>query len=354
MRFLFLGAGAIGTYVGGSLALAGEPVSYVEQAGPLETLRREGLCLGIAGRQRRIHPVQVFPESLQAIRETAPDLIVFALKSYDTAGALESLRAAGSGLPPALCLQNGVENEAALEEVFGKGNVIPGTVTSAVGRGRTGEIVLERKRGIGVALGHPLSRSVADAFDRAGLTARTYADAASMKWSKLLTNLLANASAAILGMIPAEVFHDPRLFQLEICMLRECLRTMRAQNLHPVDLPGTPVRLLALAVERLPRHLSQPVLARAVGGGRGGKPPSLLLDLQSGRGKSEVDWLNGAVARAGTRLGIETPVNRFLSETLQRLAAGRVSREIFRGNPDKFLEEYALSSNKRRPPQVVD
>ncbi len=60
-------------------------------------------------------------------------------------------------LPPALCLQNGVENEARIAAALGAERVIYGTVTSAVGRKGPGHIVLERLRGVGVAAGHPLS-----------------------------------------------------------------------------------------------------------------------------------------------------------------------------------------------------
>ena len=73
-----------------------------------------------------------------------------------------------------------------------------------------------------------------------------------MKWSKMLTNLLANASSAILDMPPAEIFADPRLFRIEILMLREALQVMHAQDISVVDLPATPVRALAFAAAYLP------------------------------------------------------------------------------------------------------
>lgn len=342
MKFLFLGAGAIGTYIGGSLALAGHPVAYVEQPGPVEILRKNGLHLNIAGERRSVFPVAAFQNVAAAMKAGAADVVVIALKSYDTAAVVQSLRAYDGSLPPALCLQNGVENEAALEEVFGRGNVIAGTVTSAVGRGDAGEITLERKRGVGVASGHPLSVPIATALDSAGLKIRLFPDAAAMKWSKLLTNLLANASSAILGITPAAVFANQQLFRMEMEMLRECLHVMRAQRMDTVNLPGTPVRLLAFAIESLPRALAQPILFRAVGGGRGGKLPSLYLDLQSGRGKTEVSWLNGAVARFGERLGVPTPVNRRLTVTLEQLAEGRESPEKYRQNPQS-LTDAALS-----------
>jgi 2-dehydropantoate 2-reductase len=318
MKFLFFGAGAIGSYIGGSLALAGCDVAFVERPEPAEILRRDGLTLALGAQTHRIPVRGIFTSAADALREHAPDLAVFALKSYDTGAAIDPLRPLAGRLPPALCLQNGVGNEAALESVFGTGQVIAGTVTSAVGRGRAGEIRLERRRGAGVAAGHTLSSPLVLALNRAGLNARLFPDARAMKWSKLLTNLTANASSAILAMTPRAIFSAARLFPMEREMLRECLRVMRAAGIDVVDLPGTPVKMLAFAVEKLPRILAQPALARAVGGGRGGKMPSFYLDLQSGRGNTEVDWLNGAVAREGARLGIPTPVNRLLTETLTR------------------------------------
>jgi 2-dehydropantoate 2-reductase len=337
MKFLFFGAGAIGAYVGGSLALAGYDVAFVEQPKPAEVLRRDGLNLSIGLKTHRIPVREVYAGAVDAVRESAADLAVFALKSYDTAAAIKPLKPSSVLLPPALCLQNGVENEAALECVFGSGRVIAGTVTSAVGRGQTGEITLERKRGMGVAAGYGLSLPVAEAMNRAGLNARLYPSAPAMKWSKLFTNLVANASSAILGMTPRAIFSDPRLFRLEREMLRECLRVMRAGGINVTDLPGTPVRLLALAVQRLPRALAQPMLARAVGGGRGGKMPSFYLDLNSGRGKTEVEWLNSAVVRTGARLGVDTPVNRLLTETLNRLALDPSLRQDFCQKPTALI-----------------
>ncbi len=82
-------------------------------------------------------------------------------------------------------------------------------------------------------------------------------------------------------------------------------------------LPGANVPLLAIGV-RLPRPLSRAILGRVIGGARGGKSPSLRLHLRGGAsGPSEVAWLNGAVARAGARLGVPTPVNAALAALVE-------------------------------------
>ena len=116
---------------------------------------------------------------------------------------------------------------------------------------------------------------------------------------------------------------------------------MQAQQIRVVDLPGTPVRLLAFAVRFLPPVLSQPLIRKAVGGGRGGKMPSFHIDLHSGRGKSEVDYLNGAVVRAGEKTGVPTPANRLLRDVLAGLTAGEIPLETYHQNPEKLLNPLA-------------
>jgi 2-dehydropantoate 2-reductase len=338
MRFLVFGAGAIGTYVGGSLALQDNPVVFLERPDVGAELRQRGLRLELDGQERRIENLQVAISLDEAFSIGPFDAAVFALKSYDTQAALQTLAIYKERMPPILCLQNGVENEILLAEALGSDKVIAGTVTSSIGRRAVGDIVLERSRGIGVAGGQPLSARLVAALDAAGLHARLYPDAAAMKWSKLLTNLLANASTAILDMAPLEVFSHPGLYRLEITQLREALAVMDAQGIKVVDLPGTPVRALAWAARSLPLPLSRPILQRGVGGGRGRKMPSLHIDLHNRRGKSEVETLNGAVVRYGERFGISTPVNRLFNETLLALTEGKLPLGAYTRQPEKLIQ----------------
>jgi 2-dehydropantoate 2-reductase len=344
LRVLSFGAGAIGTYIGGSLALHKHRVVFLEQPEIVATLRERGLHLKLGNIEHAL-PNPIIASSLDEVLAQGPfDVGLFALKSFDTAPVLETLLPYRDRLPPILCLQNGVENEAAITAALGAEKVIAGTVTSAIGRRHAGDIVLERLRGLGVAQGHPLSETLVAALEEAGLNARLYPRAADMKWSKMLTNLVANATSAILDMTPAEIFSHPGLYWLEIEQLREALRVMAAQHITVTDLPGTPVRLLAFAVHSLPTALSRPLLRRAVGGGRGGKMPSFYIDLHSRRGKSEVDYLNGAVVRFGERNGIPTPVNRLLNEKLLGLTEGRIPLDGYAKQPEKLLRELIRNS----------
>jgi len=345
LNVLVFGAGAIGTYVGGSLALQGHQLTFIEQPQAAEEILRRGLRLDLSVAHRQpttsTLPASTFHcvTSVEEALSIGPyDVAVFALKSFDTPSVLQNLLPWREQLPPILCLQNGVENEDSLAAALGAERVIAGTVTSAINRLAVGDIVLERLRGVGLAARHPLSERLAAALNGAGLNARLYPSAAEMKWSKLLTNLLANATSAILDMTPIEVFSHPGLYRLEIDGLREALRVMAAQGLHVVDLPGTPVRLLALGA-RLPFFLSKPIMQGSLGRGRGAKMPSFHMDLYSGRGKSEVDYLNGAVVRNGERLGVPTPINRMLTVTLLALTEGLISKETYRHKPEKLLKE---------------
>ena len=341
MKLLFLGAGAIGTHIGGSLAAAGHSVSYTERPEVAEALSHRGLTLHLARSTRHVHTARFFGSSQQALQGGPYDVVVFALKSFNTSAAAQALVETGLPVPPALSLQNGVDNEPAIAAALGdEGLVIAGTVTTAVGTPGLGEVVEQKHRGVGIASGHPLSQPLVEALHGAGLNARSFPNAAAMKWSKLLTNLTGNATSAILDMRVDELFADRRLYQVEVAVLRECLAVMRALGHHPVDLPGTPVRLLALAAERLPRFIAQPALTKALGSGRGDKMPSFHIDLHSGSGRTEVQWLNGAVARHGTRVGVATPVNTALTQTLEGLAAGKLDIELFRRNPEALLAQF--------------
>jgi 2-dehydropantoate 2-reductase len=342
LKVLVFGAGAIGTYIGGSLVLRGHNLVFLEQPDAVEVLRRDGMRLALKNVQAS--PISISPlsfsaeESLsEALRHGPFDIAIYALKSFDTTSALDGMKPFVEQMPPILCLSNGVDNEIALADLLGTDKAIAGTVTSSIARRALGDIVLEKLRGVGVADGHPLSLCLWEVLNDASLHARLYPSSADMKWSKMLTNLMVNTTVAILDMPPRAVLAHPGLFRLEIAILREALAVMKAQRIRVVDTPGTPVRLLALAAH-LPTFISRPLMARAIGGGRGGKMPSFHIDLHAGRGKSEVDWLNGAVVRYGKKFGVPTPVNRQLNGILLALTRGEIPLTQYSGQPKKLLE----------------
>lgn len=333
------GAGAIGTYIGGTLLLHNHEVTFLEQAATIAGIRERGLHLTFDnGEEHHISDPHLSGTIGDALKYGPFNAAIFALKSFDTSPVLETLEPYRQSMPPIICLQNGVENEVKIAKILGADQVIAGTITSSISRRAAGDIVLERKRGFGLSSQHASSRELIHEFQSAGLNARLFPNPEDMKWSKLLTNLVGNATSAILDFTPAQVFACPQLYKLEIQQLRETLAVMQAKHIHAINLPGVPVSLLAFAVRHLPHQIAQPLLQHLVGGGRGAKMPSFHIDLHSGRGQSEVDYLNGAVVRAGEQAHIPTPVNALLNHTLLGLTSGSLSREFFAHNPKALLE----------------
>lgn len=340
LNILTLGTGAIGSYIGAGLAQNEHRVVFLERPHRVDVLRDRGISVTKDGKTYTLSHPKVVGSLREAFTRGPYDVALFTLKSYHTPEMTAQLGPFRDQVPPILCLQNGVENETILSKAFGEKAIIPGTVTSSVSRRGPGEITVRKDRGTGIANGYPLSRPLYGAFVSAGLNPRLYADSDSMKWTKLLTNLMGNASCAILDMPPGEIYAHRGLYELEIRQLRESLAVMKTQDIRPVPLPGIPSQLLTWIVGTWPIPLSHPLLAYVIQRGRGGKMPSLHIDLYQGKAKSEVDALNGAVVRAGEKFGVSTPVNRYFHQTLLQLVRGQRPLDTYTHKPDLFIHQF--------------
>jgi 2-dehydropantoate 2-reductase len=351
LNFLFFGAGAIGTYIGGSLAAHGQHVTFIEQPNVIAELRERGLRIDygkyLGGKIVEVKPDQfdLYPSLTDALNARKYDVAIFALKSFDTQDVLDSILAASANaphpFPPILCLQNGVENEQKIASALGADHVIIGSVTSAIGRKGTGDMLLDKYRGIGIGSGaDPVSAALINAIiaamDDALLLPKLVAHPLDMKWSKLIGNQLTSAVSAIVNMTPEEVLSNDLLYELEMEQIRETLRVMKALGIKPINLPGAPTGILALA-SQLPRFLVQPLLKKLGGSSRGAKMPSFHIDLYAGRSQSEVEFLHGAVVRFGEKSGVPTPVNKMLTETLLKLTRKEIPLNTFDHQPEKLL-----------------
>lgn len=344
MSFLCVGVGGIGTYVGGSLAASGERVVFLAHPASAAVIRKLGMRIR-HGTLTTVVESPILVENLGEAMSHGPfDVALLAMKAYDLEAFLEELAPLAPGFPPVLCLQNGVEAEGMASAVLGEERVLAGSITSAIGREAPGDITIEKLRGMGIA-GGLLARDLMPVLRRAGLKPQLFESAKSMKWSKLITNLLANATSAILGMTPREIYANPALYRVEVAQIRETLQVMRRLGARTVSLPGAPARVLALLMGRMPPAMSRPLIASSVGRGRGAKLPSLAIDLRRGVGRSEVEYLNGAVVRQGERLGLPTPVNRFLWRALSTLVRGELPQDTYLRKPNRFLDDLRSSQS---------
>lgn len=335
MRIAVVGAGAVGCVLAGCLADGGHAVTLVGRAGPE---RLAAPTLELVGPGQRHRTVEVERRSGTAGLPDDLDAAILAVKRFDLDAATDVLRDV-PGIP-AVTVQNGIGAEELVAGRRPGAGLIAASLTASVGLGPGGEALWLNRGGIGLARVegdiHELVASLAEAFVAGGLRAAVYPDAAAMKWSKLLGNLVGNATSALLDLDVSAVYADPALYEIERRQELEALAVMAALRLRPVALPGADVSLLARAF-RLPAALGRPVLARILGRARGGKMPSLRIALLRGPGPTEVAWLNGAVAAAAARTGVEAPVNATLARLVEEAASDPERRAWFRGRPDRLV-----------------
>jgi 2-dehydropantoate 2-reductase len=310
VKVYIVGKGAVGTYLGDLLRAISVDVSYA-------------------------------PRTLDRVEAYDADVAIVATKAYDTDGAIETLRKAVAY--PEKCVfvspQNGVGNEEKLAAAFGADNVVAAALTTPVGRDRDGNVRATKDGGLGLApIGSNAYNWLSATFASTGLTVKVVEDWRCLKWSKLALNVVANASCAILNVLPNRFVHFDKIFTLEIRMIREVRAVMAALKIEPIDLPRYPVRAL-FGVANLPSPVARTLLAHNIAGARGTKPPSLLLDLRRARPRTEVDVLNGAVAVAGLELRVPVPVNSVYARVLNDIAHTPPLWAKYREHPDRLEAE---------------
>ncbi len=339
MKIVVIGAGAIGGYLGGKLA-ARHDVILVGRAPVAAAINSKGLRIIEPGSEcwAHAHAVDAIEMAFQTIDHF--DLALFTVKNYDGGTTIEQMKPFADRIDRILSFQNGVESEEALGRGFGREKIIAGTILNPISIPEIGTVRLEKyKGGLGLAsLDRRSIETIAATLKDTGLSVRIYAEYRSMKWSKLLLNLVGNATSAILDMTTRETFNDRTVFRVEVAALREAVQLMRALSIKPIALPGYPVPLLVFALRFLPIPLLQIIMQPLAASGRGDKPPSLLMDLRNGKPKSEIDDLNGAIVRAGESIGVKTPVNEFLTGLVKDLVAGRADRAAWRRQTTKLAQ----------------
>ena len=332
---LVVGGGAVGSFLGAVLAIGGRDVWLLDRpgmpVGPDQVRLRTPDDRLLAAPVTRIDDPAASPD---------PEFAVFAVRITDLAAALPTVRR-WPGLP-VVTVENGLgAEELAIDALTGH-DVVAGSLVAPVAREADGAFGWRKRRGLALAPargeGTPAIQGLRAAGATIGLPVAVSRDWRAMKWSKLLTNLVANATCAVLGVDPAAVYADRRLFAIERAQVHEALAAMRAHAVRLEALPGADVPLLALAY-RVPAPIGWPILRRIVGSARGGKPPSLALHVRGAGGPSEAPWLNGGVARAAAQAHLSAPVNATLAALVEAVATQPALRARFAGNPTALIAQ---------------
>ena len=342
MDILIYGAGAVGGYLGARLAQQKHNVTLIAREVMAKLVGETGLEV-TEGNKRILTRPQAVTSVAQAFKDGQTyDLIILAMKAYDIANAINPLIAFCPQPNMILTTQNGIGIEKGLVKQFGAEHVMAGSFTLPIRKETTTQLVAERTDG-GICLAPTQPKQEikqwAALFKNTGMETKIYKDYESMKWSKALLNIIANASSAILNRRPGLVYRSDLIFDLEIKMLQEALAVMKAAGYKVVDLPAVPATKLAFSVQRLPRTLLKPGLSKLVADGRGDKMPSFHIDLTAGKGKSEVVYHNGAIAKVGKEHGIATPVTAALTDILWKLTLEKLDWREFNGKPSRLVQE---------------
>ena len=342
MDILIYGAGAVGGYLGARLAQQQHNVTLIAREVMANLISETGLEVTEDGERVVTHPTAVTSVA-QAFKDGQQyDLIILAMKAYDINSSIDPLIAFCPEPRMILTTHNGIGIEKGLIKQFGAEHVIAGSFTLPIRKETTTQLVAERSDGgICLAPTQPKQdiKQWAKLFKEAGLETELYKEYESMKWSKALLNIIANATSAILNRRPGLIYRSDPIFDLEIKMLKEALAVMKAAGHKVVDLPAVPATKLAFSVRRLPRALLKPGLTKLVADGRGDKMPSFHIDLTIGKGKSEVVYHNGAIAKVGKELGVPTPVNAALTDILWKLTLEKLDWREFNGKPSRLVQE---------------
>lgn len=301
MRFVVVGAGAIGGLVGGRLTQHGHDVVLVARGAHGEAIAADGLLMRSPDDEVRVRPAVVAHPS--ELRLTTDDVVLLAVKSQDTQRALHDLAGAPDDVAIA-CLQNGVDNErqalrrtervyavpvmcpaAHLEPGVVDGSSAP--VSGILDVGRYPEGVDE------------VATAISAAFASSSFSSITNPNVMRFKWSKLLMNL-ANALEAACG---------------PIGRTSDLYAAARAEGVAVLAVAGVDV---ASDEEEAARRGDLLSMRRINGERRGGG--SSWQSLARGTGSIEADALNGEIVLLGRLHGVPTPVNALLQRVANRLA----------------------------------
>jgi len=307
MRWIVVGAGAVGGVVGGLLANAGEDVTLITRGPHLDAMRSDGLRV----RTPQLDVVARCPaaESVGEVAIEAGDIVLLAVKSQDSELALRDLSASADPAAVIVCLQNGLENERLAARRFDDVLSVPVMLPSAIVQpgvvaawGAPHPAVLDVGRYPDAAV-DPLVTAVASGFETAGFLSTPRPDISRWKRRKLLMNI-ANSVQALVGVGTNEQLRALATAEAEACFAAAGLDVASIAD----DAANREGRMEVTAVPGLTR-----------GGG------SSWQSLVRGTGSIEADYLNGEICLLGRLHGVPTPANELLRRRANAAAAAHLA-----------------------------
>lgn len=229
MRIVIVGAGALGSVIGGCLARAGEEVTLVDIANPhLDAIRERGLR--VTGFQQFSVPVKIASQPSE-VKEA--DVLLVVTKSPDTEKALAGISHLRVGY--ASSIQNGVAKDERLARVFGQEKVLGGLSLVAAQRPQPGVVEWtadgityfgELRGGVSARV-----KELVEVFQRAGLKAEAKENILSLEWSKFIAWAATGMVSALTRLPFPQILRSFDLASLTVRMVREMSQIPEARGI---------------------------------------------------------------------------------------------------------------------------
>lgn len=333
-RVAFLGGGAVGSYTGGMLSAAGHEVILIDGwPAHVEAIRARGLRILSPEGEQVVRPEAWHLGEAMRLREPAPEAAFLTVKLYDTAWAAALLAQWLPASVPVVTLQNALVEEVVAQAV-GWGRVLgcigggmdvalaePGVVRRSRRRHATPAPVFK----VGEVHGRltPRAERLAALLEDVDRTVVT-PDLWSVRWEKLCANAMTTGLSGLGGFSLKDVYTREDTRRIAVRLGAEALAVGEALGFGVPKLFGLPPATWRAAGRGDEAELTSCMDALAaqaasmVEGGMSGT----LQDLRKGR-PTEVDYLNGYVAREGERVGVPAPLHARLAAMIREVEAGR-------------------------------
>jgi 2-dehydropantoate 2-reductase len=292
MRVAVMGAGAVGGYFGAKLAKADHEVWFIARRERLKAYRTTGVRVKSIDGDFEVVPMRALrdPSSVGKV-----DLVIFTVKSTGTQRAAEEAMPLVGPYTSVLAIQNGVDNEAILEQVLGADRIVPGVAVIGVSMPEPG-LIRHTNNGsitLGEVSGEETDRvkGICQAFASADVDTRVSTDIRKVKWRKLIWNAAFNPLTALTGSRVLDLIEDDNARTLAEAAMGEAIAVGVALGYDVGDYE------IDRATQRNPNWAHSRT--------------SMLQDIERGK-PTEIEGLTGAVVRYGMQTGVPTPVSSVL------------------------------------------
>ena len=308
MRIAVMGSGGVGGYFGARLVKGGADVVFIARGAHLAAMRQHGLRIENDREPIELPKINVTDD---ASRIGRVDLILFAVKLWDTEAAARSLLPAIGPDTGLISFQNGVQKDDMLRPIIGDAALIGGVgyVATAISKpGVIAQIGTMQRLLFGEFDGRA-SKRIEDFHQvctAGGINVEISPDIRREIWQKFVFLVGLSGATTSMRMPLGQIRDNPLTRQFLLDLMKEALAVGRA---HGIALPEDYAEQRLAFADGLPRDMIA----------------SMYHDLQAGK-RLELPWLSGGVVDLGAAVGIPTPMNRAVRDILLLHAQGRDSR----------------------------